>query len=123
MESQTATWLPAVVGLGIGLLAGLALGYLLGPRRQTALQRQLRQAREELAAYRRSVAGHFAETTRLLEELNLNYQAVCHHLGQGAEQLGKRPATPDLHQPGRKPALEMPAPAVRHALEDKPRFI
>jgi uncharacterized membrane-anchored protein YhcB (DUF1043 family) len=95
-----------VVG-GAILLAGVAVGFLLG-RRTSAARAQARQleeeleelqkeqeraraeiqaGREELEGYRAKVADHFAGTSERLRDLTLQYRAVYNHLAEGAGEL------------------------------------
>ena len=72
-----------------GLAAGLALGR--GGSRARArireLELELRQAREEQAAYRDQVGKHFSGTSDLFRDLTHQYTALYAHLAEGARDL------------------------------------
>ena len=72
-----------------GLAAGLALGR--GGSRARArireLDLELRQAREEQAAYRDQVGKHFSGTSDLFRDLTHQYTALYAHLAEGARDL------------------------------------
>jgi uncharacterized membrane-anchored protein YhcB (DUF1043 family)/arylsulfatase A-like enzyme len=103
-------------GLMVGaiLLAGVALGFLLGRRTSAARARacqleaeledlrkeqervqaeilagrdELERTREDLEHYRGKVADHFAGTSERLRELTLQYRAIYNHLAEGAGEL------------------------------------
>jgi uncharacterized membrane-anchored protein YhcB (DUF1043 family) len=103
-------------GLMVGaiLLAGVALGFLLGRRTSAARARarqleaqledvrkeheraeaeivagrdELERTREGLERYRGKVADHFAGTSERLRELTLQYRAIYSHLAEGAGEL------------------------------------
>jgi uncharacterized protein len=95
---------PFFIGLGIGAVAmvgaGLLLGLYLGGARQGAAQREteelkavLRQSQEELRQYRAHVAQHFTQTADLLQALTADYRAVYEHLAAGAQALGNGQVT------------------------------
>ncbi len=81
------------------VLLGWALGFGLARRSSQAarvreLERQLEEARDELAGYRDQVAGHFTETSKHLRDLALQYRTVYEHLAEGARTLCPEAAVP-----------------------------
>lgn len=100
MNLDPSSW-PAVTWLAaaIALLLGLGIGTLLtrrskGVARVRALERDLEASREELAAYREQVSGHFTETGKHLRDLALQYRTVYDHLSEGARTLCPEAAVP-----------------------------
>ncbi len=72
-----------------GLSAGLALARG-GPRARARIQElelELRQSREESAAYRDQVGKHFSGTSDLFRDLTHQYTALYAHLAEGARDL------------------------------------
>lgn len=100
MELDPATWPPLLwLIAAIALLAGYALGSLLSrrgqsPERVRQLERELDAARDEFAAYREQVSGHFTDTSKHLRDLALQYRTVYEHLSDGARVLCPDSAVP-----------------------------
>ncbi len=89
-DGTTGIQLAIAFGLLVGgLSAGLALARG-GPRaraRIRELELELRQSREEHAAYRDQVGKHFSGTSDLFRDLTHQYTALYAHLGEGARDL------------------------------------
>jgi uncharacterized membrane-anchored protein YhcB (DUF1043 family) len=83
-----ALWIAAAVAAGVGLAMGFGIGRSgRSARRVRQLERELRDAREEMGQYRAQVSEHFSETSRLLRDLTLQYRSVYEHLADGARTL------------------------------------
>ncbi len=100
---ETQEWLTVLLQPEVALpifLGGLLLAFWVGRRTSdnvaqvNELQGALEDARQERESaenaygeYRGHVADHFAETSRKLHDLTLQYRAVYDHLAAGAGQL------------------------------------
>ncbi|MHA3885609.1 ZapG family protein [Stutzerimonas degradans] len=84
MEQTLATWLLPIVGL----IAGIAIGYLVArnsaPNRT---QRQVDDLQERFDTYQSEVVTHFNTTAALLRKLTSSYQDIQDHLSEGADRL------------------------------------
>jgi uncharacterized membrane-anchored protein YhcB (DUF1043 family) len=86
---------PVALLLAAAVLVGaFLLGLAFGRRRaQDAVDRardledRLQIAEEEMSRYRQEVADHFAQTSKLLRDLTLQYRNVYEHLAEGARTL------------------------------------
>jgi len=92
MEIAIDSWFGIGLGAGIffaGAVAGLLAARLGGGagRRARRLQEELRAARAEQEAYRRSVAGHFQQTSDIFRDLTGVYTSLYAHLAEGARAL------------------------------------
>jgi uncharacterized membrane-anchored protein YhcB (DUF1043 family) len=83
----------ALAGVAIALAAAIA-GLAWGGRglrklaeRNAVLEREVLEARDELASYRRRVADHFTGAAEKLQVLTLQYRSVYEHLARGASEL------------------------------------
>ncbi|SMF51200.1 hypothetical protein SAMN02745866_03231 [Alteromonadaceae bacterium Bs31] len=74
----------AIIGALIGAIASRRL---VPPEQQKELEQSLQLTRQELNKYQQDVAHHFAETSRLVNNLTQNYKDVHEHLAKGAVQL------------------------------------
>lgn len=83
-------WLILGSMLAVGVLIGFMMGRSKGdtslPRVQE-LEEQLKQADEEMQAYRGEVGQHFEKTATLFNQLTNNYREVYEHLASSSEQL------------------------------------
>ena len=70
-----------------GLLGAIISRTLLPPEQQKELEQSLQLTRQELNQYQQDVAQHFAETSKLVNNLTQNYKDVHEHLAKGAVQL------------------------------------
>jgi uncharacterized membrane-anchored protein YhcB (DUF1043 family) len=89
VESQTL-WIAAAAAAGVGLVVGFLLGRRASRRvaaRARDLEERLQIAEEDMTRYRAQVSDHFAETSRLLRDLTLQYRNVYEHLSDGARTL------------------------------------
>jgi uncharacterized membrane-anchored protein YhcB (DUF1043 family) len=89
LESQTL-WIAAAAAAGVGLVVGFLLGRRASRRvaaRARDLEERLQIAEEDMTRYRAQVSDHFAETSRLLRDLTLQYRNVYEHLSDGARTL------------------------------------
>ncbi len=82
------------LAIAFGLLVGgLSVGVALGRGGSRArarireLELEVRQAREEQAAYRDQVGKHFSGTSDLFRDLTHQYTALYAHLAEGARDL------------------------------------
>lgn len=84
MEQTLTTWLFPIVGL----LAGIAIGFLLarssGPGRT---QQQVNDLQERFDTYQSEVVTHFNTTATLLNRLASTQQDIQTHLAEGASRL------------------------------------
>jgi uncharacterized membrane-anchored protein YhcB (DUF1043 family) len=94
LEGSPVYDLTIVIATGAGMLIlGLLLGALLGRRIAPAVQRyreverRLDQLLQDKKAYEDEVVEHFADTARLLNNLNQSYREVHNHLAKGAANL------------------------------------
>jgi len=76
----------------IFILVGAILGFFIARLTQTSasndkVQRDLKDARQELEQYRKRVADHFAGSAELLEQLARQQQQVYHHMAEQADNL------------------------------------
>lgn len=89
------------------LLAGLAVGVLIGRRSSAGVQKQLdaerelEEAKQQHQQYQSSVMEHFTDTAHLLNNLTHSYSEVHEHLARGASQLceGETPIALPEHNP------------------------
>lgn len=77
----------AVVFCVGGLVGAIISRTLIPPAQQKELENSLAAARKELDNYHQDVAQHFAETSRLVNNLTQSYKDVHEHLARGAIQL------------------------------------
>jgi len=106
------------IGLGAGIfVAGAVIGLLaarLGggaERRARRLLEELRAVRAEQEVYRRSVAGHFQQTSDIFRDLTGVYTSLYAHLAEGARSLCAESV----------PALRFDAPARLGDQTESPR--
>ena len=84
---ETIIMVSAIVFCIGGLLGAIISRTLIPPATQKGLEVQLQSAREELQQYQQDVAQHFAETSKLVNNLTQSYREVHEHLAKGAIQL------------------------------------
>ncbi len=78
----------AAIAFCIGGLVGAVISRSLGsPDKQKELEKSLAETRRELDSYHQDVAQHFAQTSRLVNNLTESYKEVHEHLAKGAIQL------------------------------------
>lgn len=70
-----------------GLIGAVISRTLMPPAQQKELENSLAAVRKELDDYHNDVAQHFAETSRLVNNLTQSYKDVHEHLAKGAIQL------------------------------------
>ena len=88
MVSLEALVMVSAVVFCIGGLVGAIISRtLIPPAQQKELENSLATARKELDNYHQDVAQHFAETSRLVNNLTQSYKDVHEHLARGAIQL------------------------------------
>ncbi|MEZ5568206.1 MAG: DUF1043 family protein [Halioglobus sp.] len=101
------------------LLAGLAIGLLVGRRTSSAgqkyreVERKLDQVLQDKKRYEDDVVEHFTETAQLLNSLTESYRQVHNHLAKGASTLcqGEGPIALD-HVAGSRDPEDIPADLV-----------
>jgi uncharacterized membrane-anchored protein YhcB (DUF1043 family) len=85
-----ASWLlvtvAAVLGVGLGVWLGRRSSRDLRERAHD-LEERLQIAEEDMTRYRAQVSEHFADTSKLLRDLTLQYRNVYEHLAEGARTL------------------------------------
>lgn len=70
-----------------GLLGAVISRTLMPPEQQKELEQSLQLTRQELNQYQQDVAQHFADTSKLVNNLTQSYKDVHEHLVHGAIQL------------------------------------
>jgi len=70
-----------------GLLGAIISRTLLPPEHQKELEQSLQLTRQELNQYQQDVAQHFADTSKLVNNLTQSYRDVHEHLAKGAIHL------------------------------------
>tara|TARA_R110000823_G_scaffold91174_3_gene201106 strand:- start:24092 stop:24577 length:486 start_codon:yes stop_codon:yes gene_type:complete len=101
------------------LLAGLALGVLIGRRTSSSgqkyreVERKLDQVLQDKKRYEDDVVEHFTETAQLLNSLTDSYRQVHNHLAKGASTLcqGEGPVALD-HLTNNRDPEDIPADLV-----------
>ena len=116
MEIAIDSWFGIGLGAGIfvaGAVVGLLAARLGGgaERRARRLQEELRAVRAEQETYRRSVAGHFQQTSDIFRDLTGVYTSLYTHLAGGARSLCAESV----------PALRFDAPARLGDQTESPR--
>ncbi len=87
MVSVTTLIVTALVFMLIGAVLG-ALIYSANIRSSgKGLEQRLRETEDNLQRYQQDVAGHFAETAQLVNNLTESYREVHEHLANGALKL------------------------------------
>lgn len=123
MDPQ-ALWIAAAGGL-VAFLIGLATGRGAGRgaiRRARELEDRLIAAEDEMTRYRTQVSEHFAETSKLLHDLTLQYRNVYEHLADGARTLcpgGAALLAPSLAEAALPAASEAPAAEAEPEPDDQ----
>ena len=97
---ETLIMVSAIVLCIGGLIGAIISRTLIPPAEQKGLETQLQKAREELARYQQDVAQHFAETSKLVNNLTQSYKDVHEHLAKGAIQLTNPEITRQILQAG-----------------------
>lgn len=70
-----------------GLIGAVISRSLVPPEQQRDLEKSLDLARQELNQYQQEVAQHFADTSKLVNNLTQSYREVHEHLAKGAISL------------------------------------
>jgi hypothetical protein len=84
--------------LVFGLLFGGVSGVILARASNSAIKRaneleaELKQTRDELAAFKGQVTQHFSKTAELVSSLTANYRSVYSHLAEGAQRFSNSDA-------------------------------
>ncbi len=87
-----------IVTTFVALLVGGALGAIViksvhpGEKQSRELEGRVKQAEEKLKDYQQDVSEHFAETSKLVNQLTQSYKEVHQHLADSALKL----SNPDL---------------------------
>jgi len=77
-----------VIAFCVGGLVGAVISRtLMSPEKQKELEQSVHLTRQELNQYQQDVAQHFAETSKLVNNLTQSYKEVHEHLAKGAIQL------------------------------------
>jgi len=97
-----------IVGFLAGCVAGALVCYafLAGRRRETTIERQMRELQEEFTAYRENVNQHFNKTAQLVNSLTENYISVQKHLEDAADSFAQPPKSFELQQNEALPAAK-----------------
>lgn len=83
-----------------GLVGAVISRTLLPPENQKGLETKLQESREELERYQQEVTKHFAETSKLVNNLTQSYKEVHEHLTKGAIQLSNAEIGQQILQSG-----------------------
>ncbi|MDH5345683.1 MAG: DUF1043 family protein [Gammaproteobacteria bacterium] len=71
----------------LALLAGAALGYLVGSSGRRKETERASALRAELDGYRREVTEHFSSTAALFQSIGAEYRKLYEHMATGAAEL------------------------------------
>jgi uncharacterized membrane-anchored protein YhcB (DUF1043 family) len=87
--SLTTLIVVAVVALVAGCILGSVLSRTLSPQQQKArsMETKLQEAEQQLKEYQQEVTEHFAETSKLVNNLTQSYRDVHEHLASDALKL------------------------------------
>ncbi|MGI3027111.1 ZapG family protein, partial [Vibrio cholerae] len=68
-------WIYAIVGLLVGIVAGIVIARLTTPQYKTqkSLQKDLDSAKFEIEQHRQELADHFAQAAEMLDTLGKDY--------------------------------------------------
>lgn len=119
-----------LVGGAVLLLAGLALGVLIGRRmspegqKNRELEIKLDQALQAKKAYEDEVVEHFSDTAGLLNKLTESYRDVHTQLAKGASTLCQGQGPISLERPGNgdsSPEIPGQLAAVQPPLDYAPK--
>lgn len=97
---ETLIMVSAIIFCVGGLIGAIISRTLIPPAEQKGLETQLQAARQELGQYQQDVAQHFAETSKLVNNLTQSYKEVHEHLAKGAIQLTNPEITRQILQAG-----------------------
>lgn len=116
------TWEYALIGLVVGIVIG-ALVMRFGNRKlrqQQVLQNELDKSKTDLEEYRQELAGHFAHSAELLDNMARDYRQLYQHMARSSSNL--LPDLPIQENPFRYRLAEAEAEADNdQALVEMPR--
>ncbi|MGH1485674.1 MAG: YhcB family protein [Cellvibrionaceae bacterium] len=89
MFSLTTLAIVGAAALLVGCILGSLLSRTLSPQQQKArtLETKLQEAEQQLKEYQQEVTDHFAETSKLVNNLTQSYRDVHEHLASDALKL------------------------------------
>ncbi len=92
-------WIYAVVGLLVGIVAGIVIARLTTPQYKTqkSLQKDLDSAKFEIEQHRQELADHFAQAAEMLDTLGKDYTKLYQHMTKTSSEL--LPNVPEQDNP------------------------
>ncbi|QXO16934.1 MULTISPECIES: Z-ring associated protein ZapG [Vibrio] len=92
-------WIYAIVGLLVGLVAGIVIARLTTPqyKSQKTLQKDLDSAKFEIEQHRQELADHFAQAAEMLDTLGKDYTKLYQHMAATSSEL--LPSLPEQDNP------------------------
>lgn len=92
-------WIYAIVGLLVGLVAGIVIARLTTPqyKSQKTLQKDLDSAKFEIEQHRQELADHFAQAAEMLDTLGKDYTKLYQHMAATTSDL--LPSLPEQDNP------------------------
>ena len=106
----------------LGALLGAFISRrFLPPTQQKELEQQLNSTRDQLSQYQHDVAHHFAETSRLINNLTQSYKDVHSHLSRGAMQLTSAEISQQMIEAGEGKLGDTDAELLEPASFEPPR--
>ncbi|WP_254413593.1 Z-ring associated protein ZapG [Vibrio furnissii] len=82
-------WIYAIVGLLVGIVAGIVIARLTTPQYKTqkSLQKDLDSAKFEIEQHRQELADHFAQAAEMLDTLGKDYTKLYQHMAKTSSEL------------------------------------
>ncbi|ELH4234851.1 DUF1043 family protein [Vibrio fluvialis] len=92
-------WIYAIVGLLVGIVAGIVIARLTTPQYKTqkSLQKDLDSAKFEIEQHRQELADHFAQAAEMLDTLGKDYTKLYQHMAKTSSEL--LPNVPEQDNP------------------------
>ncbi|MGY2575825.1 Z-ring associated protein ZapG [Vibrio sp. C8] len=115
-------WIYAIVGLLVGLVAGVVISRLTTPqyKAQKSLQKDLDGAKYALEQQRQELADHFAQTAEMLDTLGKDYTKLYQHMSKTSSEL--LPNLPEQDNPFVKQiAQQKDESTTDDTLEEQPK--
>ncbi|WP_165312241.1 Z-ring associated protein ZapG [Vibrio ziniensis] len=115
-------WIYAIVGLLVGLVAGVVISRLTTPqyKAQKSLKKDLDSAKYALEQQRQELSDHFAQTAEMLDTLGKDYTKLYQHMSKTSSEL--LPNVPEQDNPFVKQiAQQKEENSSDEALEEQPK--
>ncbi len=117
-------WIYAIVGLLVGLVAGIVISRLTTPqyKAQKSLKKDLDTAKYALEQQRQELSDHFAQAAEMLDTLGKDYTKLYQHMSKTSIEL--LPNIPEQDNPFIKQIAQQKAdeaPNTKSALEQAPK--